>query len=176
MLMVSVFILSGLDLCILLQSKENCFCSLERGYPKEVVKSLVPLYNSLVFFEVNALSFHQVFDHEKCLPGELQLYPQWEMPSVSELPPSMSTVFIQHLYLFLYFEKGFLAVFTSLFLKLLHSLGCHCKVWAVIASKRRKTPMTILSTRTSICESLGMMVFYFSCPQALDFLLHIPRI
>ena len=87
----------------------------------------MPLYNSLVFFEVNALSFHQVFDHEKCLPGKLQLYPQWEMSSVSELPPSTSTVFIQHLYLFLDFEKGFIAVFTSMLLKLLRSLGCHVK-------------------------------------------------
>ena len=34
---------------------------------------------------------------KKCLPSELQMYLQWEMPSVPELPPSMSTAFIPHL-------------------------------------------------------------------------------
>ena len=31
------------------------------------------------------------------LPSELQMYLQWEMPLVPELPPSMSTAFIPHL-------------------------------------------------------------------------------
>ena len=32
----------------------------EHGQPKEVVRSLVPVWNNFVFFDVNAVSFHQV--------------------------------------------------------------------------------------------------------------------
>ena len=37
-----------------------CKLLLEHGQPRDVVKSLVPQHNNLVFFEVNAKSFHQV--------------------------------------------------------------------------------------------------------------------
>ena len=32
----------------------------EHFQPKQIVKSLIPLWNKLVFFEVSAVSFHQV--------------------------------------------------------------------------------------------------------------------
>ncbi len=39
---------------------ENTTICAEHGQPKNVVKSLVPKWNNFVFFDVNAVSFHQV--------------------------------------------------------------------------------------------------------------------
>lgn len=39
-------------------------CSVaENGQPRYVVESLVPKWNNFVFFDVNAVSFHQVCSH-----------------------------------------------------------------------------------------------------------------
>ena len=37
-----------------------CTYNVEHGQPKDVVKSLLPVWNNFVFFDVNAVSFHQV--------------------------------------------------------------------------------------------------------------------
>ena len=36
------------------------FLNIEFGQPDKIVKSIVPEWNSLVFFEVTPVSFHQV--------------------------------------------------------------------------------------------------------------------
>lgn len=36
----------------------------ENGYPQEVETSIVPVWNSLLFFEVTPLSFHRVSEFE----------------------------------------------------------------------------------------------------------------
>ena len=60
--MVSKFFLA---VCMNCHGGKTLYCIPDRGEPMEVVKSLTPVWNNFVFFEVNALSFHQVSTSNK---------------------------------------------------------------------------------------------------------------
>ena len=60
-----ISVLSGISnirvlLIVTLMLVVYCSPCTEHGQPKEVVRSLVPVWNNFVFFDVNAVSFHQV--------------------------------------------------------------------------------------------------------------------
>lgn len=38
----------------------SVYIHVEHGQPKDVVRSLLPVWNNFIFFDVNAVSFHQV--------------------------------------------------------------------------------------------------------------------
>ncbi|XP_041916992.1 prolyl 3-hydroxylase OGFOD1 isoform X2 [Alosa sapidissima] len=76
----------------------DLFCTDEHGQPQCVVKSLVPSRNTLVFFEVSPVSFHQVSEvlsSEKC---RMSLSGWFHGPSLPRFPQYIEPPALRHKY------------------------------------------------------------------------------